>query len=210
VRDSVSNVANDCLRLIVSGLNECLHAGGTVPPRRTRKNEMAKAKSKKRATAATRSAKKNVAALVKAAEARKRSKAPASSATAGKTLDASATEGGAASGGQRWKGMSIEQLRALYLETLGRPTESDNRTYLIWKIREAEKGNVPIGPTTRKLFEGPTIMVTMKFEEAFVDELDAAGEHDGFKARLAYLRDLIGKGLEVRGRPELAAKLGGA
>src|SRR5262249_11615522 len=43
----------------------------------------------------------------------------------------------------RFAGMSVPELQAEYLRVVGRPTSSDNAPYLQWKIREAEKGNVP-------------------------------------------------------------------
>ena len=167
---------------------------------------MAKAKSKKRTTTATRTARKSVAALVKAGEAKKRGKASPSGEGADKANPSQEAAGG---GRRRWKDLSIEQLQALHAEVLGRTTGSDDRMYLIWKTREAERGNVPVGPMKRKLFEGPTTMVSMKFEETFLEALDAAAEDDGFKSRLGYIRELMRKGLEVRGRSELSAKVAG-
>ncbi len=38
----------------------------------------------------------------------------------------------------RFAAMSVEELQAKYLEVVGRATGSDDRRYLIWKIREAE------------------------------------------------------------------------
>lgn len=105
--------------------------------------------------------------------------------------------------------MSIAELQALYVEKVGRPTGSDDRGYLTWKIRAAEKGNIPVGPSQRKLFEGPTTPVTVTLEDVFLEKLDDAGQADGFKSRLAYMRDLMAKGLQVRGRSELAAMVGG-
>lgn len=168
---------------------------------------MAKAKSKKRGTAATRTARKNVATLVKAAEAKKRGNAAPGNEVARTGQTGRDADDGGKPGRRRWKELSTEQLRALYVEKLGRPTASDDRNYLVWKIREAEKGNVPVGPTTRRLFEGPAAAVTVKFEETFLDAFDAAAKDDGFKSRLGYIRDLIGKGLQVRGRSELASKV---
>lgn len=124
----------------------------------------------------------------------------------GATAAAEATTGDVR---RRWKDMSVAELQALYAEKVGRPTGSNDRNYLTWKIREAEKGNVPVGPAKRKLYEGPTTPITIKLEDAFLEQLDDAGKDDGFKTRLAYLRDLIGKGLQVRGRSDLATMVAG-
>ncbi len=120
-----------------------------------------------------------------------------------------ATDVETASGRRRWKKMSIAELQALYVEKVGRPTGSDDRGYLTWKIRAAEKGNIPVGPSQRKLFEGPTTPVTVTLGDVFLEKLDDAGQADGFKSRLAYMRDLMAKGLQARGRSELAAMVGG-
>jgi hypothetical protein len=180
---------------------------------------MAKAKSKKKATATNKTARKAVAALVKAGEAKRTARSKKGSAASERTKEdgrdstAVVDTGDVArspSGQRRWKGMSIEQLQALYAETVGRPSGSSDRGYLIWKIREAEKGNVPVGPSKKRtLFDGPTTVVTVKLEDSFLDALDAAAKDDGFTSRLGYMRDLLGKGLEVRGRSELAAKVAG-
>ena len=39
----------------------------------------------------------------------------------------------------RFAAMTIEELQTKYLDVVGRSTGSDDRRYLIWKIREAEK-----------------------------------------------------------------------
>ncbi|MFW5740467.1 MAG: hypothetical protein ACOC1F_08880, partial [Myxococcota bacterium] len=46
----------------------------------------------------------------------------------------------------RFKGMTVEELQSMYLQKVGRPTGSTDKAYLVWKIREAEKGRIPIGP----------------------------------------------------------------
>lgn len=114
-----------------------------------------------------------------------------------------------ASGRRRWKDLTLGELRALYVEKVGRPTDSNDRGYLTWKIRAAEKGDIPVGPSRRKLFEGPTTPVTVTLGDTFLEKLDEAGRSDGFKSRLGYVRDLMAKGLEARGRRELAAMVGG-
>ena len=121
-----------------------------------------------------------------------------------------ATEGEMpASTRRRWTKMSIPELRALYVEKVGRPTDSDDRGYLIWKIRAAEKGSIPVGPSKRTRFDGPTTPVTLKLGDEFLDKLDEAAGEDGFNTRLGYIRDLMAKGLEVRGRNGLATMVAG-
>ena len=36
--------------------------------------------------------------------------------------------------------LEVPELQARYLEVVGRPTGSTNKPYMIWKIREAQKG----------------------------------------------------------------------
>ncbi|MCA9631874.1 MAG: hypothetical protein KC766_29675, partial [Myxococcales bacterium] len=50
--------------------------------------------------------------------------------------------------------LSVEELQALYTEVVGRDTGSSDRRYLIWKIREARKGRIPVGPVRRRHAEG--------------------------------------------------------
>jgi hypothetical protein len=45
-------------------------------------------------------------------------------------------------------------LQAKYLEVIGRSTGSDDRGYLIWKIREAEKGRINLGPRKTRARDG--------------------------------------------------------
>jgi hypothetical protein len=41
--------------------------------------------------------------------------------------------------------LEVPELQARYLEVVGRPTGSTNKAYMIWKIREAQKGHIPVG-----------------------------------------------------------------
>jgi hypothetical protein len=42
--------------------------------------------------------------------------------------------------------LEVPELHARYLEVVGRPTGSPSKPYLVWKIREAQKGRIPVGP----------------------------------------------------------------
>ncbi|MDF1523999.1 MAG: hypothetical protein P1P87_14435, partial [Trueperaceae bacterium] len=48
--------------------------------------------------------------------------------------------------GARLQDLDVEQLRARYLDVVGRGTGSHDKRYLIWKIRQAQQGKVPVGP----------------------------------------------------------------
>ena len=47
--------------------------------------------------------------------------------------------------------LTVEELQARYLEIVGRQTSSSNRRYMIWKITQAQKGRIPVGPIRRLL-----------------------------------------------------------
>jgi len=57
----------------------------------------------------------------------------------------------------------------------GRPTGPTNKAYMIWKIREAQKGRIPLGPRKSAHREGVTFKVLpLRMEAAVVDKLDEA------------------------------------
>ena len=102
--------------------------------------------------------------------------------------------------------MSVEELRAKYLEVVGRPTGSDSRAYLVWKIREAEKGRVPVGP--RRSREGEsTEMKTLPVRLAAdaVARMDAAWRERGISSRTEFFRQALGHYLAHVGAAEAAA-----
>jgi hypothetical protein len=59
----------------------------------------------------------------------------------------------------RFASMTIEELQTMYLEIVGRSTGSDDRRYLIWKIREAEKGRINVGPRKTRARDGEPLDV---------------------------------------------------
>ena len=50
--------------------------------------------------------------------------------------------------------LTIPELQERYRQTIGRDTRSTSAAYLQWKIRQAEKGRVRIGPVQRRTAEG--------------------------------------------------------
>jgi hypothetical protein len=50
--------------------------------------------------------------------------------------------------------LDVAELQGRYLELVGRHTGSTNRAYPIWKIREAQKGRIPLGPRKNAHREG--------------------------------------------------------
>ncbi len=77
----------------------------------------------------------------------------------------------------RFTSMSIEELQAKYLEAVGRATGSDDRRYLIWKIREAEKGRIPVGPRKTREGNGEPVdvkILPLRHEAEVVERMDEA------------------------------------
>ena len=46
--------------------------------------------------------------------------------------------------------LSVPELQGLYRKVIQRETSSSNKAYLVWKLREAKKGRVPIGPRRQR------------------------------------------------------------
>ena len=74
--------------------------------------------------------------------------------------------------------LSISDLQAMYVATVGRPTRSKNANYLIWKIRQAEQGKIPVGPTRRRSSTNPGAykVIPLRMETEVVYQIDAARE----------------------------------
>jgi hypothetical protein len=46
--------------------------------------------------------------------------------------------------------LSVAEIQAMYREVVGRETRSSNSAYLVWKLRQAQKGRVRVGPIERR------------------------------------------------------------
>jgi len=87
--------------------------------------------------------------------------------------------------------LSVEELQALYVEVVGRQTGSRDSRYLVWKIREARKGRIKVGPVQRRLADGeaPDMKVLpLRMEADVVARLGVAGaggldQHVGLECR---------------------------
>ena len=104
--------------------------------------------------------------------------------------------------------MTIEQLQAKYLEVVGRSTGSDSKNYLIWKIREAEKGRIPIGPRKTRSHDGEPLdvrILPLRLNAEAVDKMDEAWRAHGIKNRTQFLRNAIGRYLTHLGARDAAA-----
>ena len=108
----------------------------------------------------------------------------------------------------RFTSMSIEELQAKYLEAVGRATGSDDRRYLIWKIREAEKGRIPVGPRKTRERNGEPVdvkILPLRLEAEVVERMDEAWRTRGIKNRMEFFRRALGHYLSHLGADEAAA-----
>lgn len=109
----------------------------------------------------------------------------------------------------RFASMTVEELQTAYASTVGRPTGSENRAYLQWKIREAEKGRVPVGPREDRKRKNARADDTMQIlplraSSQQVQALDTAWKSAGLKSRMHFLRAAIKRELKRLGAPEAA------
>ena len=76
-------------------------------------------------------------------------------------------------------------------EVVGRSTGSDDRRYLIWKIREAEKGRINVGPRKTRARDGEPLEVKilpLRLEADVADKMDEAWRAKGIKNRMEFFR----------------------
>jgi hypothetical protein len=108
----------------------------------------------------------------------------------------------------RFASMTVEELQAKYLEVVQRPTSSVARTYLIWKIREAEKGRINVGPRKTRAREGEPLdvkILPLRLEADVADKMDEAWRAKGIKNRMEFFRGAIGHYLAQLGARDAAA-----
>jgi hypothetical protein len=104
--------------------------------------------------------------------------------------------------------LEVPELQARYLEVVGRPTGSTNKAYMVWKIREAQKGRIPVGPRKNAHREGVTFKVLpLRMEAAVVDKLDEAWRSRGIKSRTEFFRGALGDYLKHIGAEDAVAAL---
>jgi hypothetical protein len=102
--------------------------------------------------------------------------------------------------------LDVAELQARYLEVVGRPTGSTSKAYMVWKIREARKGRIPLGPRKNAHREGVTFKVLpLRMEAAVVDKVDEAWRSRGIKNRMEFFRGALGHYLKQLGAEDAAA-----
>lgn len=112
----------------------------------------------------------------------------------------------------RFSSMTVEELRRMYVDVIGRETGSSSKPYLQWKIREAEKGRIPIGPRQSRARDAESTdvkILPLRLDAEAVEAMDAAWRDRGMKTRMEFLRRALGHYLTHIGAADAAAKFGG-
>jgi hypothetical protein len=81
----------------------------------------------------------------------------------------------------------------MYREVVGRETRSSDSAYLVWKLRQAQKGRIRVGPIERRSTgEAAHVKVLpLRMTAGEVEALDEAWKRLGFKSRTAMLKKAI-------------------
>lgn len=105
--------------------------------------------------------------------------------------------------------LSTPELRALYQDVVGRETSSDNRAYLIWKIREARSGRIRVGRSRTREPKGPQQVLSVRVDEDAVPLLDAAWRKHGMRSRNDLVLQALGYKLAALGEDDAAVRFTG-
>ena len=110
------------------------------------------------------------------------------------------------SGPEKLTRLDVSELQARYLEVVGRPSGSTNKAYLIWKIREAKKGNIVFGPRKSAHREGVTFKVLpLRMESTLVDKMDEAWRRQHLLSRTDLFRKALQGFFQGAGESDVAA-----
>ena len=104
--------------------------------------------------------------------------------------------------------LSTDDLVEAYTRTVGRPTKSTDRAYLIWKIREVRNGRIRPGPSDRKgKAEGEAMIIPLKMGRTLAAELDAHWRAHGYRSRMHFIRMALATQVGLEGGADLARAL---
>ncbi len=112
----------------------------------------------------------------------------------------------------RLRDLDAEQLRARYVEVVGRATGSHDRRYLIWKIRQAQQGKVPVGPVGRRQPGDPPVeqkVLPLRMPAETVEALDDVWRRHGLKSRMDLFRQALHQYLTGIGEGDAADRVQG-
>lgn len=106
--------------------------------------------------------------------------------------------------------LDVDELRDLYVETIGRPTGSMDKRYLIWKITQARKGKITVGPIPNRQRDGVSRdyrVLPLRMETELVDKLDEAWKRHGLSSRMELFRKSLADYMSRVGEDDLAEML---
>ena len=103
--------------------------------------------------------------------------------------------------------LDVDTLRDRYNEIVGRPTGSTDKRYLIWKIRQAQKGKIPVGPIPGRRGDGlgrDYKVLPVRMEADLVERLDEVWKRHGLNSRMELFRKALSAYMADRGETDLA------
>lgn len=113
--------------------------------------------------------------------------------------------------------LSVDELQARYAELFGRTTDSVHVGYLRWRISQAEKGKIPVGPRPRCQARGEECgeplppqdfkVLPLRLEVSLVGKLDEAWARLGLRSRTELIRRALHAYLAGAGEQEVAVLL---
>lgn len=112
--------------------------------------------------------------------------------------------------GARLQDLDVEQLRARYVDVVGRGTGSRDKRYLIWKIRQAQQGKVPVGPVGRRQPGEPPVehkVLPLRMPAETVEALDDVWRRRGLKSRMDLFRHALDQYLTGLGEEAAATRV---
>lgn len=114
--------------------------------------------------------------------------------------------------GPSLKDLDVPTLQQKYVEIVGRPTGSSNKNYLMWKIRMAQQGKVPVGPRPSRssTTPGELKVLALRMPANFVAALDEVWRRHGMKSRMELIRDAFEVYLGGMGELDVAGLVRGS
>jgi hypothetical protein len=106
--------------------------------------------------------------------------------------------------------LDVETLRERYAEIVGRPTGSRDKRYLLWKIKQAQQGKIPVGPIPGRRGDGVERdykVLPIRMEADLVEKLDEVWKRQGLKSRMELFRKSLASYMASVGEDDLAEML---
>jgi hypothetical protein len=106
--------------------------------------------------------------------------------------------------------LDVDELLDLYVETVGRSTGSNDRRYLIWKIRQARKGKITVGHIPNRRSDGALRdhkVLPLRMETDLVEKIDEAWKRHGLTSRMELFRHALSAYMTSKGETDLAEML---